>query len=400
MASAFVACCALGLGVAYSGRWFLFESETTQKAAVTLITGSVDYTEPGANAQILGLQPVSIVEATEINSGAGSQAAVSFYTPDSQTTLGSMQVYSRSSVQLSRFRTPRFEWSSRPHTMEVNMLRGRARVSLAVNVARQIVIVMKTPHGEVQLNRPGSYSVEVTDQATEVVVRNGAAIALGEGKSVILVDGERTLIPEGKGPVGVLTGERNLVINGDFVAPLSPADWNIESQRAVPEDVVGVIERMVDAGQNVIHFNRPGRNSGRVGITQSINRDVRDYRSLSLHLALKIVRQDILVCGTYGSECPVMVKIEYTNLAGNRNEWVQGFYSLHDPGNSVPRQCYTCPAPKADHLLVQREIWYSYDSPDLLALLNKPTIINTLAVYAEGHTFESFVAEVELQARD
>jgi len=240
----------------------------------------------------------------------------------------------------------------------------------------------------------------VSDPATEVVVREGVVTVSGAGQSLSLAPGERTTIHEGDPPDGVHTGERNLIVNGDFAAPLSPADWNTYSENPYVDDAIGQAAPAVETGRNTVHFYRPGRNWGRVGIQQKINRYVRDSQSLKLHLALKVVQQNLLVCGTLGSECPVMVKIEYVDLAGNRNEWVQGFYYLNDLTNSVPRLCYTCPSPKSNHILVQQDVWYTYDSPDLMVLLNKPATINTISILAEGHTFESFVAEVELQAGD
>ena len=55
---------------------------------------------------------------------------------------------------------------------------------------------------------------------------------------------------------------------------------------------------------------------------------------------------------------------------------------------------------QVDHILVQQNTWYSFDSQDLIALLNKPTLINAITIYAEGHTVESFISEIELQAGD
>ena len=401
MVASFIAYCAIAAAIFYSVRWFLFESETTQEATVTLISGTVFFTPPGAILPQAIVETVTdLAENTRIDTEAGSQAALSFYTPDETTALGSLQMYGGSAFTMAGLRSPRFEWSNRPHHMEIEMRRGRARVSLAVDVQRQIVIRLRTPHGEVQLDRSGSYSIEVTDQSTEVVVRDGAAVVSGAGQSVILAAGERTVVRNGDAPEGVLTGERNLIVNGDFSAPISPADWNPSKDRHDPQDVEGEVELTVDAGHNAVRFNRPGRDWGRVGIEQKINRDVRDYQSLRLHLAMRIARQNLLVCGSLGSECPLMTRIEYTDLAGNRNEWLQGFYYLNDSSNTLPKICVYCPPPKQDHVHVQPNVWVSYDSPDLIALLNKPAIINSITVYAEGHSFESYVSEIELQAGD
>jgi hypothetical protein len=400
MIGAFIAFCASMAGLIYAGHWFIFESEVLQETSATLISGTVSYSAGGADPVIIVEGVSSLAEGTRIDTDTGSQAAVSFYAADQTTALGSMQLYGGSTIVLNVFRSPRFEASPNPHHMTVTMQRGRARVNLAVDVLRPISITLTTPHGDVLLERSGSYSIEVTDQATEVVVRDGVATASAGGQSINLAPGERTVL-DSTNALEVKTGERNLIVNGDFSGPLAPADWNVSQERKEATDVEGKIEVTVETGRNAIHFFRPGRDWGRVKIEQKINRDVRDYASLRLHLALKIVRQNVLVCGTYGSECPVMIDIEYTDQVGNRKHWLQGFYYLGDTSNSVPVLCVTCSSePKQNHIQVQQNTWYAYDSADLIALLNKPTIINVITVYAEGHTVESFVSEVELQAGD
>lgn len=398
--ASFIAFCALAATMLYAVRWLLFESETSQEAAVALVSGGVTYTPPGEiQGRTISQEASSLAEGTRVDTEPGSQAAVSFYAANNETVLGSMQVYGSSTITLDLFRSPRFEWSQRPHRMVITMQRGRARVSLAVDVQRQTVILLQTPHGEVSLERSGSYIIEVTNQATEVVVREGAATVTGAGERVILAPNERTRVRAGQPPEGVLTGERNLILNGEFASQLSPADWSTSQDRKDPQDVLGQIELAVNAGRNAIHFVRPGRDWGRLSIVQKINRDVRDYVSLRLHLAVKIVRQNLLVCGGLGSECPVMVKIEYTDAAGGRNEWLQGFYYLADSSRTLPTLCVQC-AIRNSHVQVQQNEWYPYDSDDLLALPNKPAIINAISIQAEGHSFESFVAEVELLAGD
>jgi len=401
MVCGFVAFCAALAAIGYGIRWFIFESEVTQSVSVTLISGTVFFTAPGASFPSTIVQSANdLAETTRIDTESGSQAAVSFNSPDTTRSLGSIQIYGDSTLALDTFRSPRFDFSQKPYRMAIHMQRGRARVNLAVDVMHPITISLDTPHGEVVLERSGSYSIEVTDQATDVVVRDGAATVSANGQNIILAPNERTEIKPNI-DLSVQTGERNLVINGDFSTPLSPADWSGSQNRKDNTDVQGKSEITVETGLSAIHFLRPGRDWGRVAISQKINRDVRDYLSLKLHLALKIADQNVLVCGTFGSECPVMVDLEYTDLVGNRQHWLQGFYYLPDNTNQLPVLCVTCASvPKLNNIKVQKDVWFSYDSPDLIALFNKPTIINSITVYAEGHVVDSFVSEIELQAGD
>ncbi|MBM4422415.1 MAG: hypothetical protein FJ030_03355 [Chloroflexi bacterium] len=404
MIAAFITFCALVITTPLGINWFLRAAEASQEVSITLISGTVFLTQPGATLPQAVVETVpNVAVASRIDSEAGSQAAVSFYAPDQTTALGSLQIYGGSSVELREMHSPRFEWSDRPHRMTIEMQRGRARVSLAVNVSRAIIIALQTPHGEVLLDQPGSYSVEVTAQMTEVAVHDGEAVVTAEGNSVELAPGQRTTLRPGQ-TLEVATGDRNLIANGDFAAPLSPADWNPYIERYDPNDAEGQIEITVDAGRKAIHFYRPGSNWGRVGIQQKINRDVRDYQSLRLHLAVRVVSQNISVCGSMGSECPLIVKIDYTDLAGNKNEWIQGFYYADDPSGVLPPLCIACSGQKNNHVRIQRSVWFSYDSPDLITLFRNagrtPAVINAIAIYSEGHFFESLVSEIELLAGD
>ena len=97
-----------------------------------------------------------------------------------------------------------------------------------------------------------------------------------------------------------------------------------------------------------------------------------------------------------------MVRIEYQDTSGNKQEWLQGFYYLSSDNQALPKRCVTCSASAADHVKVQHGRWHLYDSPELMNIFSqsgKPAaIIESISFYASGHNFESYLAEVELQA--
>jgi hypothetical protein len=395
----FVAFCGLLLLALYGGKWYLFDSDISQEATLTLISGNVTFTQPGDSQRlVVGAQPIdNLAEGAQIESEAGAQAAVEFHASD-KTTLGGMQLYSNSRATLTLLRSPRFGWSNRPYRIVIALQRGRARVNLTPGDLQSVNITLQTRHSAVVLARLGSYSVEVTDKGTEVSVREGVVTVSASGQSLTLAPNERTFIPDGGPPQGILVGETNLIRDGDFAQGLLP-DWASFQDLKDPKDALGEITTQTDEENNyVVSFFRPGVDWGRVGIRQTINRDIRDYKVMRLHLKVRLVSQNVTVCGTYGSECPVMIKIEYTDRAGGQREWIQGFYYLSDARQ--PQVCVTCQTPQSPHVLVRRDSWYFYESPELISLLNNPAIINAVSIYGEGHTFESFVSEVELLAGD
>jgi hypothetical protein len=139
-----------------------------------------------------------------------------------------------------------------------------------------------------------------------------------------------------------------------------------------------------------------------VGIRQELGLDVRDYQELRLHLATWLAFQNLRNCGSLGSECPLMVRLEYQDAAGNGHEWLQGFFYLGSDSGSIPTRCVTCGTPTGNHLEIPLGRWHLYDSPNLMNLFDDagspPAIINAISFYASGHNFESYLTEVELQA--
>jgi hypothetical protein len=404
MTSAFVAFCILAVTIPFVGWRYLSTDELAQQVSVTLISGTVFVTRPGVPFQGVSDTMNNLEEGARIDSDPNSQGAINFLTSDNKTTLGNMQLYGNARVRLVSMRSPRFEWANpQPHAITVDLQKGRARVNLNLNVTRGILFRIRANGTLIELNRTGSYSIEVTDQTVDVIVREGAAKVTAKDETVPLDSGQRVVVRTGTPPERATTGERNLLLSGDFATPLTN-DWITYKDRFDPNDADGKIEQLTEGNRNILSLYRAGFNWGRVGIQQKINREVRDYRYLRLHLALRVSKQNLRGCGQYGSECPLMAKIEYTDVAGNKREWVQGFFFFADPTNALPMRCITCAASTTSHIRVQQDVWYLYDSPDLINLFRtagfNPSIINTISIYAEGHSFESLVSEVELLAAD
>jgi hypothetical protein len=131
---------------------------------------------------------------------------------------------------------------------------------------------------------------------------------------------------------------------------------------------------------------------------------VKDAQSLVLHLQVRVNYHSLSVCGALGSECPVMVRIDYQDAAGSARQWVHGFYALEDPAFTLPYYCTTCPDPSSgDHNRVPEQGWFVYDSPNLMELQPpelRPVLIQSVRIYASGHSYDSMVTGVELLAQE
>lgn len=407
--SAFVTFFVLLFSVPYLGYTTLNNSEKKLTVSAALTSGTVLVTRtvnspPEALINVLN----SIPEGTRFETSPASQAAIAFGVPDNgqSDTLAVLQLYGGAEALLRLMRTPRFGFSGRSHRLAFELLRGRARIDVADVAGREAEITIITPHALISLDRNGSYSLEVSSLETEVIVHEGIATVLAENGSLILGREERTYIVAGSQPAGVQSGARNLLVNGDFHSVLTDG-WAVFQNRSSSEAEQGTIDVLEHQGRQALHFARFDNNWAELGVRQEINRDVRDYAGLHLQLEVWLAEQSLFNCGALGSECPVMVRLEYTDNAGNAREWLQGFYYNAAPASltpPVPNRCVTCPQPSSIHQFVQPGVWHFYDSPELIETLSQtgfaPVQLDAITIYASGHNFESYVAEVVLFAEE
>ena len=135
-----------------------------------------------------------------------------------------------------------------------------------------------------------------------------------------------------------------------------------------------------------------GRGHAEVGIRQTIDYDVRDFSSLVLQLSVRVQGQSLPGCGAVGSECPIIIHIEYRDVEGTDRDWYHGFYSLQQAETDV---LY----PWDEQVPLQT--WYTFDSGNLIGEFEvPPATVKSIRIYASGHAFEALVAEIELLAEE
>jgi hypothetical protein len=160
----------------------------------------------------------------------------------------------------------------------------------------------------------------------------------------------------------------------------------------VQQDPSGTVEVTTFGGRTAAHFRRSGMGHVEVGIRQEISYDVRDFASLALHLNVRVRSQSLTGCGSVGSECPIMVRIDYEDVHGTDRVWYHGFYSV-EPGESDLLFTWLEQVPP--------QTWYTFDSGNLVQLFEEPpALIKRLAIYASGHSFDALATEVELLAQE
>lgn len=402
----FSACIALGAGIPLLVRWFLLNNTRPLVVMLESREGTITYqatdNEPwlvidrGARTEVKSRGKIRIEE--------DGNALLLIYHPDEpEVPLVTVQLYGNTSLSVNSARTPRFAISQLPHRVALEVSEAlNMRPTLAGN-GRDAELRIFTPQGAVTLSE-GSFSLVVGPAQTEFKVSAGRATITDPvtEESVVLVPIQRTsLTAEGMGEITV--GERNILgnRNGSFADPFeidAANGWSTYSDHFdQSEDGGNALQVSLVDGNQIVVLERVGQSHAETGIRQDVNQDLRGVDSLKVRALIRIGTQTLPVCGTVGTECPIMIRIAFVDEAtGSNREWLQGFYALEDA--YIPF-CQTCEW-KAQHIKVPVDTWYDYESENLLPLLRaqgiNPVAVREVEVYASGWTYSSAIDEIAI----
>ncbi len=403
----FFICVGLAVFVPLGGRWYVLNARIGQN--VTL-----EVQHPPLRVILAGRgQPVSVAkdpddeipERTIVGTWPTTSGRLVVHAPYAKgPIITTVQIYGNTEVVLLSARSPLFPASRLPHKTVLEVKAGRVRINVSDENDRNTIVELHTSQGIIVLTE-GSYEVKVNKVTTEVVVCDGQANVFDDAKYIVsLGPAERAII--GGEQVITLSAPRDLILNSHFGDPLGDI-WNRYSKDIEFEgESGGEILRAEIEGRSAVVITREGIGHAETGITQQLDVDIRSFSTLQLYLTLRIEEQNLPICGSEGSECPVMVRIDYQDANGVDKEWLQGFYlqSADASSSGNPTVCRTCPT-RNPHIQVLEGTWYPYLSPNLIPLLSSqdgqaPTSIKAVTIYASGHTYKSMVAEVELLAQE
>lgn len=406
----FAACVFIAISVPLTIRWWIDTSYVGLQVAASVQQGTLQVTCSNSSVPIAITERMEDVcpgvEGSAVLTLSGDQAMLILRTRDAAArAVAEIHLSNDTQVQLVQARAPRFPISSQPYTVIVRLESGRVRLSVPAGLTRRVVLQAHTPTALVQTSA-GSVSVQVRQDETQVRAYDGSALVVwkARGEGINLAHLESVVVPPPAGELRAWPPAQDLIVNGDFSAPLADGQgWQIYSKDIEVEGQSGgEIALTALDHTTLLGFTRIGVGHAETGIRQVIDCDVQDVQSLHLRLKLRVLEQDVPVCGTRGTECPLMVKIDYQDAAGELRSWLQGFYSMLDPARVNPPFCTIC-YPRADHFRVEQGAWYVYDSPNLIPLLSQagppPARILAVTLYASGHTYQAQVARIELLAQ-
>lgn len=385
----------LGLAVSVPLAAGSFINDSSETSAITLevqqgtaLVSRPDTAEPIGVTTSLGNLP----EGASIRADENVQALLTIRSPHDGSILETVQIYGSTDLAIERARSPRFQMSTRPYQVDLLTNIGRIRVNVASSAERPIDATLTTPQARSTLQE-GSYAFEVTNDETQVTVREGSALVSAQGVVQEVTPPGRTVVKLNGPPSDVLSPERNLVANGNFRLPLE-GTWTVYNDLQNNREQPGAVTIQTVGGQPSAVFERQGAYHAETGIRQIINKDVRDFSALRLHFVVRVFEQDVPVCGQAGSECPMMVRLDYKDQDGTDRSFLQGFYAFTDGSGANPTY-NTTSGSRNEHRRIPPNVDRTYDSPNLMETL-KPSQITAITFYASGHSYHSSVAEVEL----
>ncbi len=401
----FFTCITLALGVPLGTRRYVLTSVRPLDIVLQRRQGTVTLQEPGSSPSLVVESSVAVTPRSRIQGDSDADALLLFYHPDQpDSPVAAIQLYGKTDLVVSSARTPRFAASALPHRIHIQVTQALNMHPSVFGNGRDTELYVETSQGSMRLEE-GAFRLEVEQRQTTLIVNAGRAAVTdpATGEPLVLVPLQRTEITaDGVGDIYV--GARDLLSNrnGSFEAPLDDSwtvyrDWFDAS-----EDGGAVLQAQLGDEERIVTFERAGVSHAETGIRQEINQDIREAKSLRIRARVRISTQTLPVCGSVGTECPIMIRIYYVDQeSGSVREWLQGFYFME--GDNEPF-CQICRDWKPEQIRVPQDVWYDYESPDLLPLLRAqqtvPAAIQSIEIYASGWTYGSSIDDIAILVGD
>ncbi|MBI5669783.1 MAG: hypothetical protein HZC41_17435 [Chloroflexi bacterium] len=399
-------CLATGLGVYY----FLFQSSIPLEVVARVGQGSI-----GINGQFEASER-ALQNSVDVSAGGQSQATVFFFDPNQNRRLiATMTVKGSTGFTLRRAIRPRFNWSGNNYEIEVENFTGDVDVFVDRNLERNFRLVINVPPGiRIDLGGSGQYTVSARGSQTRVYNQDGQAVIIpadpNNGRDIpagsqgIVFAAQPTIVALGPAFVNLL---QNSTFQDTIDVPSDSGDlqpvttvWRCTNQQDSPPRGSYRTERK--DGRVVLRFVRAD-NATSHGETRCLSyfdqngRDVSSYDFLEVRASFNINYQSLPACGREGSECPLMLQVDYIDQNGRPQTWYHGFYYLPQQ-EGFPLSCSSC---RQEHDRINEKSWYTYESGNLFALLGPsqiPKAILNVQFYASGHQYDVSVGEVSLLA--
>lgn len=396
-----VICVITGIGV----NFFLFQSTIPISSWLSVARGSA-----GANEQLVGA-PLSLSFNADIRTVAQSQAVLAFVDQElSDRLVAVVTLKDNSSLRLQSASRPRFNWSTIGYQVDLTRISGKFDILIAENLGREVSVRLTTSQGAlINLKNSGRYSIDTSDASVRVVNRQGDAILIPPNLEygIAIPPQNQGIVYTTSNHVELKPGYVDLLKNSYFrkmnpnVTAGAELDGWVCANDADDSPRGSYRSQFID-GMMTLRLERyEGANShGRTSCLQTfqprLNLAESGYNYFNLRVSFRIHFQSLSACGIDGSECPLMLRMDYVDQKGDAKIWYHGFYAENNPQLESPLRCDSC---AQEHEFVNKDTWYTYDSGSLFALFppdQRPASIIGIMFYSSGHQYDVQVSEVAL----
>lgn len=419
-----VLCVFTGIGVNY----FLFQSSVSMETLVRVGRGTITWTDatliPQAERRL-----VELLNSAVISTDPQAQATM-FITDQyqDQRLIATVTLKSDTTVDLESVTRPRFDWSSQMYMIELDQVQGELDVYIPEGLAREVWFGVRSTQGAiVRLIQHGQYTIRASNNQIQVTNVDGEMlVGLVDDANHRIAAGHRATLQIETGEITIQPGRLNLLGQDTFTrdnllqvsANAHPAELVWGCNNIQNDNPSGFFDIVTVDGLSALRMGRGGgaNSHGETlcsqyfsGISGQEGLDVSNLDYLGIRVTFKIVGHSLNACGTEGSECPLMLRMDYVPTSFDFSaqgsqipSWIHGFYTRSNPDLDYPVRCISC---TLDHDIVYEDAWYTYESGNLLQLIpqtplnqqdQRPRSILNFRFYASGHEYDVYVSEMEL----
>lgn len=423
MLLAFAVFCVLCIASVIGAYLFLFESTLPMQSVLRVSRGTAVVV--GADMIEQGVRTgMELFNSALISTDAISQAALTVYDDlHAGEVVATITLKSGSAFDMKNSSRPRFDWGTQSYWIDLTSIYGDIDVFIPEGLGRAVLVTLRTTQGvSVWLTDAGQYTLTAVGAEVRVTNNGGDAVLLRPERqqSDRVPSGQRvtyqvdtdlfTSAASRVSLIGARTFTPENVADYNDATALSPYTWRCNSvENDAPE---GVYRLMDEDGRRTINFSRNdgALSHGETSCTLAFGTqglDVSNLTYLGVRASFKINGHSLSTCGSQGSECPLMFRMDYYPVEPTlteRNEpqlvsWIHGFFSTFQPELNYPLNCDSTGC--TQHEIVNEDTWYIYESGNLLTQFppqQRPRAITVVRFYASGHEYDVYVSEIALLA--
>lgn len=388
--------------IAYVGQWYVFQSNVDMDIELVAARGTVRIRQPGTDEPIAVTDRRSdLAPGLEIRTDT-SQATLTFSDPRDGQPIATVVMFHDGQISLDRAAAPRFAVNKGGYTIELTNESGDVEVIVFNHSERDVNVSVIASYAIADSSGETHYRIAAAASRTTISAQEAGVVVTNRltQHQLALQPGFEASI-ERSAQLEATPSADHLLSHGEFDEEYSDS-WRVYDDSDGHQGSVAEVDFQqrqplsIDRSQS--KWPDISLSHGETGLRQLINQNVRDLDYLELRSTFYIDEQTLSTCGTQGSECPMMIRMEYVDVQGVEREFIQGFYAFHDASLNYPLTCDSC---RAEHERINLRSWYTYESGNLLTNLppeQRPAMIRQIRIYASGHGYRTYVTEVELLA--